>query len=114
MMSGKFEYKSEFLYLTTIGRSSGQPREIEIWFVPYDGNYYLCAEGRYHADWVQNILHNSTVSFWVEGQTYQGIGHLVDPDLEPGTVAALTAQFDAKYRWSDGLLVELYPIPPAL
>ena len=31
----------EFLYLTTTGRRSGQPREIEIWFTSRDGRYYL-------------------------------------------------------------------------
>ena len=30
-----------FLYLTTIGRVSGQPRTIEIWFVEHDGAFYV-------------------------------------------------------------------------
>jgi hypothetical protein len=33
-----------FLYLTTAGRISGQPREIEIWFTERGGRFYLIAE----------------------------------------------------------------------
>jgi deazaflavin-dependent oxidoreductase (nitroreductase family) len=108
-MSGKFEYKSEFLYLTTIGRSSGQPREIEIWFVSYKGCYYLCAEHREQAHWVQNIRHNPAVTFWVEGQTYRAIGRLIDNTAEPEIAQAVTTLLNAKYQWSDGLIVQLCP-----
>ena len=34
----------QFLYLTTTGRVSGLPREIEIWFVEANGKYYILAE----------------------------------------------------------------------
>ena len=45
----------QFLYLTTIGRKSGLPREIEIWFVEFDGKYFVLAEHGEQADWVKNI-----------------------------------------------------------
>ncbi|MBI3800677.1 MAG: nitroreductase family deazaflavin-dependent oxidoreductase [Deltaproteobacteria bacterium] len=32
-----------YLYLTTTGRRSGQPREIEIWFTQCAGQYYVIA-----------------------------------------------------------------------
>lgn len=100
-------YKDEFLYLTTTGRKSGEPREIEIWFVEYESCYYLCAEKREQADWVQNIQHDSAISFWVHGQTYNGTGRVIDSALEPELASPVAALFDAKYQWSDGLLVEL-------
>lgn len=106
---GKFDYKSEFLYLTTIGRKSGQAREIEIWFVEYEGCYYLCAEQGERSDWVQNIRHNPAVAFWVEGQVYQGKGHPVDRTTEPGLADAVAGLLNAKYQWSDGLIVQLCP-----
>jgi deazaflavin-dependent oxidoreductase (nitroreductase family) len=108
-MTGKFEYKPEFLYLTTTGRKSGLPREIEIWFVAHEDCYYLCAEHRDQTQWVQNIQHNPAVSFWVEGQTYSGTGRIVDPASEPELTTAVSALFNAKYQWSDGLLVQLCP-----
>ena len=35
---------NKVLYLTTIGRRTGLPREIEIWFIVYRGRFYLLAE----------------------------------------------------------------------
>jgi len=32
---------AQVLYLTTIGRKTGLPREIEIWFVTFTGRFYL-------------------------------------------------------------------------
>src|SRR5438093_2559695 len=46
---------SAFLYLTTTGRRTGLPREIEIWFTERGGYYYVIAEHRERADWVRNI-----------------------------------------------------------
>ncbi|MBI3328141.1 MAG: nitroreductase family deazaflavin-dependent oxidoreductase [Nitrospinae bacterium] len=37
------------LYLTTVGRKSRQPRTIEIWFVVYQGRFYVNAERGYKA-----------------------------------------------------------------
>lgn len=102
-------YKPEFLYLTTTGRKTGQPREIEIWYVAYDGCYYLCAENRERADWVLNIRQNPAVTFWVNGQTYRGTGRALDRAAEPERAAAVARLFDERYGWSDGLLVELCP-----
>jgi hypothetical protein len=47
--------REAFLYLTTIGHKSGQPHEIEIWYVEHGAGFYLCAEGHERAHWVQNI-----------------------------------------------------------
>ena len=41
-----------YLYLTTTGRVTGQPREIEIWFTEHGGHFYLTAE-RESANWVR-------------------------------------------------------------
>jgi deazaflavin-dependent oxidoreductase (nitroreductase family) len=109
-MTGNFEYKPEFLYLTTTGRKSGLPREIEIWYVAHEGCYYLCAERREQTQWVQNIQQNEAVSFWVNGQIYAGAGRIIDPTAEPELAGAVSRLFDAKYKWSDGLLVELCPV----
>jgi len=43
------------LHLTTTGRVSGQPREIEIWFVASEDKLYLLAEHYQEAHWVRNI-----------------------------------------------------------
>jgi deazaflavin-dependent oxidoreductase (nitroreductase family) len=100
-------YKPEFLYLTTTGHKTGNPHEIEIWYVPYNGRYYLVAERREKTHWVQNIRHNPAISFHVEGQTHPGTGRLIDPAAEPELAAAVSKLMDAKYNWSSGLIVEL-------
>ena len=43
-----------YLHLTTTGRVTGQPREIEIWFTEHGGHFYLVAE-RESANWMRNI-----------------------------------------------------------
>jgi deazaflavin-dependent oxidoreductase (nitroreductase family) len=101
--------KPEFLYLRTNGWKSGMPHEIEIWYVSHNGSYYLVAEYRERAHWVQNLLHNPAVTFHVESKTHQGVGRIVDRSAEPELASAVAALMDAKYGWSDDLIVELRP-----
>ena len=44
-----------FLYLTTTGHRSGNPHEIEIWYVEHEGCYFLVSEKNESAHWVRNI-----------------------------------------------------------
>ncbi len=67
-----------YLYLTTVGRKTGLPREIEIWFMRLGGRFYLIAEKRERAGWVQNILGNPQVTFRVDGQKFSGVGRVID------------------------------------
>ena len=102
----------QYLYLTTIGRKSGKPHQIEIWFVKNADNYYMVTEDPAHSDWVKNILHNSAVIFSVgsrEAEAIEGRGRLVDAAAEPELAAAVSGLMDAKYQWSDGQIVELKP-----
>jgi deazaflavin-dependent oxidoreductase (nitroreductase family) len=99
----------QFLYLTTQGRTSGEPHMIEIWFVHHDGCFYLVSERRERFDWVQNIVRNPTVMFYVGEHAFVGTGRIVEADREPELAAAVAALMEAKYGWSDGLIVELRP-----
>lgn len=104
-----------FLYLTTTGRKTGLPRQIEIWFVAHAGRYYMVSERRERSNWVQNILHDPVVTFSIGTRAAQGsvvpptraLGRIVAPDREPALAARVAALMDAKYDWSDGLIVEL-------
>lgn len=100
-----------FLYLTTTGWKSGTAHEIEIWYVEHLGRFYLIAEGRGRAHWVQNIERSPAVHFRIghDGPTQAGTGRTLDPTRELPLVKAVSDLFDAKYRWSDGLIVELVP-----
>lgn len=102
----------QFLYLTTTGRKTGLPREIEIWYAELDGRYYLISELRERAQWVRNLLAQPAVRIRVGEVDVPGRGRVVDPTAEPRLARAVCALFDEKYGWSDGLIVELTPAPP--
>jgi len=70
-----------FMYLTTIGRRSGRPHRIEIWFAAHNGRLYLRAGDRDRADWVRNLRANPRVTVELGDQTRVGLGHV----LEAGT-----------------------------
>ena len=99
-----------YLYLTTKGRVSGRPREIEIWFTRYEGRYYLVAEHREKAHWVQNLRANSHVQVRVGEAHFPARARVV---TEPGLVREIRARSEKKYGWGDGLVVELQPAGPA-
>src|SRR5438874_520775 len=73
--------REPFMYLTTIGRRSGRPHRIEIWFAAYNGRLYLRAGGRDRADWVRNVRANPRVTVELGDHIRVGIGHI----LEAGT-----------------------------
>ena len=98
-----------FLYLTTTGRRSGQPREIEIWFTERGGKYYVIAEHREEAHWVQNLQAQPQVQVRLGDRTFEATARVVDEAREPELSAAVKALSHAKYGWSDGLVVEIVP-----
>jgi deazaflavin-dependent oxidoreductase (nitroreductase family) len=98
-----------FLYLTTTGRRSGLPREIEIWFTERDGRFYLISEYPDRANWVRNIHANPHVHVRVGDRRFEGEARIVDDDREPELAQAVKALSEAKYGWSDGAIVEITP-----
>jgi deazaflavin-dependent oxidoreductase (nitroreductase family) len=97
-----------YLCLTTRGRVTGQPREIEIWFIEHGGQFYLVAELE-GANWVRNILSQPQVRVRVGDAEFDAVARVVRDDREPQLTATVKALFDAKYGWSGGLIVELTP-----
>ncbi len=78
--------EAEFLYLTTTGRRSGQPREIEIWFTRHEGRYYLIAEHGDKANWVQNLRANPQVHIRVAGSSMEATARVMDAKAEPSAM----------------------------
>jgi deazaflavin-dependent oxidoreductase (nitroreductase family) len=97
------------LYLTTTGRKTGLPREIEIWFVVYCNRFYLFAETREAAAWVKNIRRNPEVEVRIEEQRIGATAHVLDRELDQERWAQVAALADHKYGWGDGLPVEISP-----
>ena len=105
--------EAEFLYLTTTGRCSGQPREIEIWFTRHEGRYYLIAEHRDQANWVQNLRADPQVHIRVTGSSFEATARAMDPKAERTLWRWIQALSEKKYGWGDGLIVEITPIDRA-
>jgi deazaflavin-dependent oxidoreductase (nitroreductase family) len=57
----------DYCYLTTTGRRSGRSHRIEIWYAAEGGSLYLLSGGGRSADWVQNLLADSSVQVELDG-----------------------------------------------
>ena len=73
--------EAEFGYLTTTGRISGKPHEVEIWFaVEGDTAYLMNGDSKHeagNADWVRNLRKQPTVNFRIAGHSFEGTGRIV-------------------------------------
>jgi deazaflavin-dependent oxidoreductase (nitroreductase family) len=67
----------DFCYLTTTGRVTGRPHEIEIWFslVPETRTLYMLSGGRDRSDWVKNIRREPRVTVSIAGERFSGLAH---------------------------------------
>jgi deazaflavin-dependent oxidoreductase (nitroreductase family) len=100
-------HKLQFLYLTTKGRKTARQYIIEIWFIEYNIRYYIISEHKKSSDWVKNIIFDPNVSFNVNNKAYKGYARIVDKSKEPRLANAVSDLMFSKYRWNDGLIVEL-------
>ena len=100
--------EEQYLYVTTVGRRSGKPRQIEIWFTEFEGRYYIIAEYP-DANWVENICANPDVEVRVGRSVFKATGRVIDPRVEPQLNTTIRELSRQKYGWGDGLVVELAP-----
>jgi deazaflavin-dependent oxidoreductase (nitroreductase family) len=68
-----------FVYLTTVGRRSGRPHRIEIWFAARGRRMYLMSGDRDQADWVRNLQANPGVTVELGGETHAGVARILEP-----------------------------------
>jgi deazaflavin-dependent oxidoreductase (nitroreductase family) len=94
----------QYCYLTTTGRISGEPREIEIWFGVAHANLYMLSgsgadDGRPRAHWVRNLLKAPAVTVRVAGHTFPGRARLVERGTEEDALARrlLVAKYQPGY-----------------
>jgi deazaflavin-dependent oxidoreductase (nitroreductase family) len=96
--------KEDYCYLTTTGRVTGHPHEIEIWFGVQNSSIYLMA-GDHRSDWVKNLLKGPNVTVRIAKHHFTGTARLVQNEQEEIIVRNLLAD---KYREreTDGSLSE--------
>lgn len=73
--------KEDYCYLTTTGRVTGNPHEIEIWFGLNDNTVYLMS-GDGKSDWVKNLRKHPTVTVRIAKQTFNATARLVEDEAE--------------------------------
>jgi deazaflavin-dependent oxidoreductase (nitroreductase family) len=66
-----------FCYITTTGRVTSRPHEIEIWFGMNGSTIYMLSGGGEHSDWVRNIMKTPEVTVRIDGCEFPGTGRIV-------------------------------------
>lgn len=82
----------EYCYLTTTGRVTGKPHEIEIWFAAKNGTLYLMSGGMDKSDWVKNLLKNPAVTVRVAHRTFEASARIVKDKREEATARIMLAE----------------------
>lgn len=92
----------DFCYLTTRGRVTGEPHEIEIWFslVPENRTLYMLS-GNTRSDWVLNLRRDPRVSVRIAGHTFGGGARVVEDAEEDELARRLLVE---KYEGTPGSL----------
>jgi len=72
-----------YCYLTTTGRVTGNPHQIEIWFGLKDNTVYLLSGSMDKSDWVKNLLKDPAVTLRIAKKTFKATARIViDRDEE--------------------------------
>ncbi|MGI8856444.1 MAG: nitroreductase family deazaflavin-dependent oxidoreductase [Thermomicrobiales bacterium] len=114
--------REAFCHLTTVGRVSGNPHTIEIWFaLAHDDPTWLAmmAGGGRQSDWVRNLEQTPEVTIKLGERIYPATARVVAPD-EPDD-ALIRRLLVEKYRspsdpldsWSRTALPVLFTLRPA-
>ncbi len=74
--------KEDFCYLTTAGRVTGRPHEIEIWFALDGATLYMLSGARDRSDWVKNLRETPEVTVRISDRLFDGHARVVEDDGE--------------------------------
>jgi len=88
--------------ITTIGRKSGQPRRIEIWFYRANGRIYLSG-GPGRRAWYANLLANPDFTFHLKGRVRTDLPARARPVTDPGERRAVLTRILADMQMSRDL-----------
>jgi deazaflavin-dependent oxidoreductase (nitroreductase family) len=91
----------DFCYLTTTGRVTGRPHEIEIWFAVDGQILYVLSGGRDGSDWVKNLQRTPGVTVRIGNERFEGHARVVEDTKEDELARHLLI---AKYERNAGSL----------
>jgi deazaflavin-dependent oxidoreductase (nitroreductase family) len=92
--------EEEYCYLTTMGRVTGNPHEIEIWFGTRERSIYLLSGGGRSSDWVKNLHKFPEVTVRIAKTVFSGTARLAT-DLEE-EMAARYMLAEKYQEWEEG------------
>jgi deazaflavin-dependent oxidoreductase (nitroreductase family) len=72
----------EYCYVTTTGRVTGKPHQIEIWFGLNENTVYLLSGGMDKSDWVKNMLKNPSVTVRIAKKDFNATARIVKDNEE--------------------------------
>ena len=78
--------------LETIGRTSGEPRRLEIWFATDGRTVFLLAGGRDRAHWVRNLRAKPAARVRVRGRWVTGTAREVEGTADDPVARRLIAE----------------------
>ena len=88
----------DYCYLTTLGRTSGRPHEIEIWFALHEGVIYLLSGGGRASDWVKNLTACPEVALRLGNETRTSTARVVsEPDEDALARRLLVEKYRPRY-----------------
>ncbi len=88
----------QYCYLTTMGRVTGKPHEIEIWYALDGGTIYLLSDD-HGSDWVRNLRRTPEVTVRIAGETFGGRARVVEDGGEDQLARRLLVE---KYERNPG------------
>src|SRR5918994_1533465 len=95
--------EESFCYVTTTGRGTGRPHEIEIWFalVPESRVLYMLSGGGDRSDWVKNLRRDPEGMVGIAGKRFAGLAREAGDAEEDELARRLLVE---KYESSPGRL----------
>jgi deazaflavin-dependent oxidoreductase (nitroreductase family) len=89
----------DYCYITTTGRVTGKPHEIEIWFAADGDTIFLLSGGRDRSDWVRNIRARGDVTVRIAEIAWAATARIVDDaSTDARARALLLEKYVPRYR----------------
>ncbi len=107
----------DYCYVTTIGRRSGSPHTIEIWFALRDDRVFLLSGGADRSDWVKNLGEHPTVGLRIgDRDMIATAAPVIDPEEDELARRLLVEKYQPRYaddlsEWGRTALVIVIELP---
>jgi deazaflavin-dependent oxidoreductase (nitroreductase family) len=88
----------DYCYLTTTGRVSGEPKEIEIWFALEGDTLYMLSGGGDRSNWVKNLVRSPAVTVRIAQSAFEGTARIVqEPEEDDRARRLLIEKYSPRY-----------------